>query len=283
MDEWREVRLGDIASIVGGGTPSTKNPENYNGHITQEELDSSSAGLMSSQQSNEGKIRRTMIERDAVDAMVALPGQLFYSTQIPACLWILAKDKTANGHRDRRGEILFIDARDLGYMADRVRREFSDEDIAKIADTYHHWRNKDSSEAYQDIPGFCKSTSLDEIKENNFVLTPGWYVRNRWRNQTNWTTKSKRASGSFRSVEMGMLFADGSSEPSLLTGLTIKKETPSRANARTCDTTQSRRGAIIHIETRESQRRIQLSYPTSWTKAYSIDLIKIEAKEEFRK
>ncbi|MBF2755893.1 MAG: type I restriction-modification system subunit M [Gammaproteobacteria bacterium AqS3] len=133
-------------------------------------------GSMSSQQSGEGAIRTAMIEKDAVDAMVALPGQLFYSTQIPACLWILAKDKTANGHRDRRGEILFIDARDLGYMADRVRREFSDKDIAKIADTYHHWRNKDTSEAYQDIPGFCKSTSLDEIKENDFVLTPGRYV-----------------------------------------------------------------------------------------------------------
>ena len=133
-------------------------------------------GSMSSQQSGEGEIRKTMIEKDAIDAMVALPGQLFYSTQIPACLWILAKDKTANGHRDRRGEILFIDARDLGYMVDRVRREFNKEDIEQIADAYHRWRNKDPDEAYQDIPGFCKSASIDEIRKSEFILTPGRYV-----------------------------------------------------------------------------------------------------------
>lgn len=93
-------------------------------------------GSMSSQQSGEGDIRRAMIEADVIDCMVALPGQLFYSTQIPACLWILARDKAANGHRDRRGEILFIDARKLGFMVDRVRREFSPEDIAKISGAY---------------------------------------------------------------------------------------------------------------------------------------------------
>ncbi|WP_038096847.1 type I restriction-modification system subunit M [Thioalkalivibrio sp. HK1] len=133
-------------------------------------------GSMSSQQSGEDEIRKTMIEKDAIDAMVALPGQLFYSTQIPACLWILAKDKTANGHRNRRGEILFIDARDLGHMIDRVRREFDNEDIEKIADAYHRWRNKDPSEAYQDVLGFCKSASIDEIRKNEFILTPGRYV-----------------------------------------------------------------------------------------------------------
>ncbi|WP_306049504.1 type I restriction-modification system subunit M [Oceaniradius stylonematis] len=133
-------------------------------------------GSMSSQQSGEGDIRKAMIEADAIDAMVALPGQLFYSTQIPACLWILAKDKSANGHRDRRGEILFIDARDLGYMADRVRREFRDKDIERIAGAYHRWRNKDHDEAYEDIPGFCKSASKVDIRNHGFVLSPGRYV-----------------------------------------------------------------------------------------------------------
>ena len=135
-------------------------------------------GAMSSTQSGEGNIRKAMIEGDVIDCMIALPGQLFYSTQIPACLWFLARDKS-NGIardvtlRDRRGEILFIDARKLGHMVDRTRREFADEDIAKIADTYHHWRE---GKSYEDIPGFCKTATLEEIREHNHVLTPGRYV-----------------------------------------------------------------------------------------------------------
>ena len=127
-------------------------------------------------------MRQRMVEKDAVDCMVALPGQLFYSTQIPACLWFLARDKSANGHRDRRGEILFIDARKLGFMADRTRREFSPEDIAKIAATYHAWRSKpealadDGLEPYEDIPSFCKSATREEIEKHGYVLTPGRYV-----------------------------------------------------------------------------------------------------------
>lgn len=117
-----------------------------------------------------------MIEADQVDAMVALPGQLFYSTQIPACLWILARDKSANGHRDRRGEFLFIDARGLGHMVDRVRREFRPEAIARIANAYHRWQNKDHTEAYVDEPGFCKAASLTSVREHGHVLTPGRYV-----------------------------------------------------------------------------------------------------------
>lgn len=133
-------------------------------------------GSMSSQQSGEGEIRKAMVEADVVDCMVALPGQLFFSTQIPACLWILARDKSANGHRDRRGEILFIDARKLGFMVDRVRREFSGEDIARIADAYHRWRNQDHDAAYADEPGFCKAATLEEVREHGHVLTPGRYV-----------------------------------------------------------------------------------------------------------
>ncbi len=139
-------------------------------------------GSMSSQQSGEGEIRKALIEADHVDCMVALPGQLFYSTQIPACLWFLARDKSANSLRDRRGEVLFIDARKLGHLVDRTRREFSGEDIALIADTYHRWRGKPDAvvaaglEPYTDEPGFCRSATLDEVRGHGHVLTPGRYV-----------------------------------------------------------------------------------------------------------
>lgn len=138
-------------------------------------------GSMSSNQSGEGEIRKNIIEADLVDCMVALPGQLFYSTQIPVCLWFLARNK-ANGRgmdsrplRDRSGQVLFIDARKLGYMEDRVHRNLGDEDIAKIADTYHAWRG-DGDGDYGDVPGFCKSTTLDAIRSHGYVLTPGRYV-----------------------------------------------------------------------------------------------------------
>jgi type I restriction enzyme M protein len=133
-------------------------------------------GSMSSAQSGEDDIRRAMVEGDVVDCMIALPGQLFYSTQIPACLWFLARNKGNGRFRDRRGEVLFIDARKLGQMVDRTRKEFSDDDIARIAATYHAWRGEAEAGAYEDIPGFCKAATIDEIKGHGHVLTPGRYV-----------------------------------------------------------------------------------------------------------
>lgn len=134
-------------------------------------------GSMSSAQSGEGDIRREMVEKDVVDCMVALPGQLFYSTQIPACLWFLARNKNpGNDWRDRRGEVLFIDARKLGVLVDRTRRELSDADVQKIADTYHAWRGEPNAGAYEDISGFCKSASLDDIRKQGYVVAPGRYA-----------------------------------------------------------------------------------------------------------
>ncbi len=133
-------------------------------------------GSMSSNTSGEGEIRKALIEADLVDCMVALPGQLFYSTQIPVCLWFLARNKGAGNKglgRARHGETLFIDARKMGTLTDRVHRELSDEDIAKIADTYHAWK---SGKKYEDVAGFCKSATIKEIAEQGYVLTPGRYV-----------------------------------------------------------------------------------------------------------
>jgi type I restriction enzyme M protein len=137
-------------------------------------------GAMSSNTSNEGEIRKAVVEADLVDCMVTLPGQLFYSTQIPACLWFLAKDKSGrNGKtpkRDRRGEVLFIDVRKMGELRDRTHRELSDDDVSRVASIYHAWRGEKDAGEYADIPGFCKSATLDEIRSHNFILTPGRYV-----------------------------------------------------------------------------------------------------------
>jgi type I restriction enzyme M protein len=141
-------------------------------------------GSMSTNTSGEGLIRRKLIENDLIDCMIAMPGQLFYTTQIPVCLWFITRNKKAqrieghsdSSHRDRRGETLFIDARNMGTMIDRTHKELTCDDIAEIARTYHAWRGEAKDGAYQDQPGFCKAATLAEIKANDYVLTPGRYV-----------------------------------------------------------------------------------------------------------
>ncbi|EJG0246415.1 type I restriction-modification system subunit M, partial [Vibrio parahaemolyticus] len=141
-------------------------------------------GSMSSTTNNEGEIRAALVEKDLVECMVALPGQLFTNTQIPACIWFLTKnkkartDKSGRKLRDRKGEVLFIDARNLGYMKDRVLRDFSRDDIQKVADLFHAWKTGEeiNGVVYEDQAGFCKSVTLEDIKKHDFVLTPGRYV-----------------------------------------------------------------------------------------------------------
>ena len=131
-------------------------------------------GSLSTQTNDEGEIRKALVEKDLVDCIVALPKQLFYNTGIPACIWFISRKRAGNGDRKRTGEILFIDASEVGFMADRTHREFTEEDIAKISNTYHEWRKRDGK--YEDIKGFCKSANIEEITKHNFVLTPGRYV-----------------------------------------------------------------------------------------------------------
>ena len=132
-------------------------------------------GSMSTSTISELEIRKNMIEQDLVECIVTLPGQLFYSTQIPVCLWFVTRNKAKNGKRERRGEVLFIDARKEGHMASRTLKEFSVEDINKISDVYHAWRGT-NEQKYEDIAGFCKVTKLNEIREHEYILTPGRYV-----------------------------------------------------------------------------------------------------------
>jgi len=180
ISDWGGERLREDARWTHGSPPIGNANYAWLQHILWHLAPNGTAGVvlangsMSSAQSGEDAIRKAMVEADVVDCMVALPGQLFYSTQIPACLWFLARNKKPGGKRgDRRGEVLFVDARKLGTLVDRTRKELADHDIAKIAGIYHAWRE---GKGYEDVPGFCKSTKLAEIKEHNHVLTPGRYV-----------------------------------------------------------------------------------------------------------
>jgi type I restriction enzyme M protein len=192
ISDWGGERLREDVRWKYGVPPASNANYAWVQHIIHHLSPSGVAGVvlangsMSSTQNGEDAIRRSLIEGvnsapGVVDCMIALPGQLFYSTQIPVCLWFLARDKS-NGLarnvklRDRRGEILFIDARKLGHMVDRTRKEFSDADIEKITRAYHVWRGEDDAGVYEDVPGFCKAAGLDEIRGNGYVLNPGRYV-----------------------------------------------------------------------------------------------------------
>jgi type I restriction enzyme M protein len=180
ISDWGGERLREDARWTYGAPPVGNANYAWLQHILWHLAPNGTAGVvlangsMSSAQSGEDTIRKAMIEADVVDCMIALPGQLFYSTQIPACLWFLARNKNRGGKlHDRRGELLFIDARKLGTLVDRTRKEFSDDDVAKIAGVYHAWRE---GKGYEDVSGFCKAAKLEGIRGHNYVLTPGRYV-----------------------------------------------------------------------------------------------------------
>lgn len=199
LKDWRaDSELTDDPRFEGYRTPPTGNA-NYGWilHMLSKLSETGTAGFvlangsMSSNTSGEGEIRAKMVENDVVECMVALPGQLFYTTQIPVCLWFITKDKTVNvgkGYRNREKETLFIDAREMGTMINRTNKELTVDDIAKIADTFHAWRSDEAElkarvereeckvAQYEDIAGYCKSATIDEIKANDYVLTPGRYV-----------------------------------------------------------------------------------------------------------
>ena len=182
MSDWGGERLRDDVRWKYGAPPAGNANFAWVQHIIHHLAPNGVAGFvlangsMSSNTSGEGEIRRRIIEADLVDCMVALPAQLFYATQIPACLWFLARNKHDPRLRDRRGETLFIDARKMGVLIDRVHRELTDEEIARIAATYHAWRGEKGADEYKDAPGFCKSATTEEIAGHGYVLTPGRYV-----------------------------------------------------------------------------------------------------------
>jgi len=183
ISDWGGDRLREDVRWTFGAPPASNANYGWLSHIHHHLAPNGTAGVvlangsMSSSQSGEGEIRKNMVEADVIDCMVALPGQLFYSTQIPACLWFLARNKNpGSGFRDRRGQILFIDARKLGVLVDRTRRELTDEEIVRIGQTYHAWRGEPAAGAYEDVPGFCKSADLELVRSHGHVLTPGRYV-----------------------------------------------------------------------------------------------------------
>ncbi len=188
MSDWGQPQLRDDVRWRYGTPPAGNANFAWVQHIAHHLAPDGIAGFvlangsMSSMQSGEGDIRKSLVEADLVDCMIALPAQLFYGSGIPVCLWFLARDRSgaptkgAKPMRDRRGSTLFIDARSAGTLLDRTHRELTDADIARIAGTYHAWRGEEGADAYVDVPGFCRSAPLDEIREHGHVLTPGRYV-----------------------------------------------------------------------------------------------------------
>ncbi|HEV7509376.1 MAG TPA: class I SAM-dependent DNA methyltransferase [Thermoanaerobaculia bacterium] len=182
MSDWGGERLREDKRWTYGSPPSGNANYAWIQHFISHLKPTGVAGFvlangsMSSNQSGEGEIRKKIVEADLVDCMIALPGQLFYTTPIPVCLWFLARNKRNHKFRDRRGETLFIDARRAGLMTDRTHREVTDEEIAEIARVYHAWRGEKEAGTYGDKPGFCKTAEAGEIGDHGYVLTPGRYV-----------------------------------------------------------------------------------------------------------
>jgi type I restriction enzyme M protein len=184
MKEWWNSKLENDPRWQYGTPPQSNANFAWMQHMLYHLAPNGSMGLllangsMSSSTNNEGEIRKAIVNADLVECLVALPGQLFTNTQIPACIWFLTKNKgsrDANGQflNDRRGKFLFIDARQMGYMKDRVLRDFTRDDIKKIAHAFDAWKQ---GQGYQDVPGFCKTVELDEVEKHDYVLTPGRYV-----------------------------------------------------------------------------------------------------------
>lgn len=180
-DEWGQERVFDDYRWKYGIPPKGNANYAWIQHMVSKLAPSGTAGFvlangsMSTSTTSELEIRKNLIEEDLVECIVTLPGQLFYSTQIPVCLWFLTKNKEKNGKNERKNEILFIDARDNGHMATRTLKEFSNEDIQKVASTFHAWRGTSDTQ-YEDQNGFCKVATVDEVREQEYILTPGRYV-----------------------------------------------------------------------------------------------------------